>query len=193
MEIPRSPGGSCALMPGRPGWAVGVPAAHLTPTSAKAMETRGTPQKSGAIGPLISIPEPCLTGSRASRTLVGHGVAEPDPNVEARRCVREPGRVRALDRPTLFGDRRTAGRKRTLSLAGPSWGGPVHDRPGPHSGCAQEHGGSSGSAIDSDRDFARRAGCTHRGRRPLHRAGSSAKGRRRARRRLVARARRAHR
>ncbi len=38
----------------------------------------------GAIAALISIPATCLTGSKASRTLVGNGAAEPGLNAETR-------------------------------------------------------------------------------------------------------------
>jgi hypothetical protein len=88
---------------------------------------RGPAQENGTNRLLNSIPAACLTWSRVSRTIVGHGTAGPDPNVETRRHVGGSGRVCTRDHPTLHCDRSAAERDRALSLVGSSWGGPVHD------------------------------------------------------------------
>ncbi len=64
----------------RSGWrsgAVSPPKAQPGGSPLRPPRPRADPRKSGGIAVTNSYPAPCLTGSKASRTLVGHGAAEP--------------------------------------------------------------------------------------------------------------------
>ena len=66
----------------RSGWrsgAVSPPKAQPGGSPLRPPRPRADPRKSGGIAVTNSYPDACLTGSRASRTLAGHGAAGPDP------------------------------------------------------------------------------------------------------------------